>query len=267
MKTAIVTGASSGLGMSFVRKLAERPDYFGAEQSLEEFWLLGRNEEALDALISELQNEPSPRALAYRKFVFDMRDVQALEAFCRVIEEEKPDIRVLINNAGGGKFGAFAAVPVEEQMTMLQVNNTALVRLTHAALPQMGEGSRLIQIASSAGFGPLPNMAVYSASKAFVIYFSRALRNEVKEKGIYITTVCPGAIETDFFRKANEYDRVESLSKKFMISTASEVSQKALRDAKHKKILSVYSFPIKVSHVLSKLLPHRFISWFWQKSA
>lgn len=264
MRTAIITGASSGLGRSFARQLVEAPAYFGSESAIEEFWLLGRNVAALDSLVEELQSKSN---LRFRTFVCDLQNVQELEDFCQTIAREKPDITVLVNNAGGGKFGSFMHVPVEEQMTMLDVNVRALVRLTHAALPRMLVGSHLIQIASSAGFGPLPGMAVYSSSKAFVINFSRALRNEVKSRGIVVTTVCPGAIETDFFTKANEYATVESLSKKFMISSAEQVATKALKDAKRKKILSVYSLPIKLSHFMCKVLPHRLVSWFWGKAS
>ena len=264
MKTAIITGAASGLGRSFVEILAKNPRYFGEAVAIEEFWLLGRNAEALQSLADELQSRGSLRA---RVFVCDLQDPQELEQFCQTITSEKPELVLMINNAGGGKFGDFASVPLEEHRTMLDVNIKALVYLTHAALPLMIPQSKLIQIASSAGFAPLPGMAVYGASKAFVISFSRALRNEVKPRGIVVTTVCPGAIETDFFNKANEFANVESLSKKFMMSRPDQVAEKALHDAGKGKILSVFTLPMKASNLLSKILPHRFITWFWGKAS
>lgn len=262
----MISGASSGLGKAFLFQLVKEPAYFGPELAITEFWLIASRQEGLDSLQAELASLPEFSQFGFRFLRYDLSDDYSLSALCAEIASIQGEIVCLINSAGLGRSGAFTALPVAEHERVVAVNDMALMRLSYAALPLMPRGARLIQVASSAAFAPLPHNAIYSASKAFVLTFARALRNEVKDQGIVVTTLCPGAIATPFFDKAGEYFKVESMSKRHMMSAPEAVARHGLRAARRGRIVAVYSLPIKLTHVLCKLFPHRLVSWVWEKS-
>lgn len=188
MKIAIVTGASSGIGKEFAVKIAKTDE-------VDELWPIARRAERLNKLKSELKVNVRPLAL-------DLGDTKNIAKIEELLKEEKPDVRYLINAAGFGKFGNYDDLTREESHGMLDINVRALMDVTLAVLPYMSRGSRLIEMASSSAFQPLPGFNIYAATKAFVLSYTRALRWELRGKGIHVTAVCPGWTRTDFFKVA-----------------------------------------------------------------
>jgi uncharacterized protein len=189
-KTALITGASSGIGRAFARALAER----GMSVVL-----VARSEERLRALAAELSQRYGVRA---EVIPADL----SLEGAARQIQQEverrdlAPDL--LVNNAGFGLNGFFETLSPERDHQQVMVDVAAVVDLTHAFVPSMlerSEGAAIINIASTAGFQPVPYMAVYGASKAFVLSFSQALAEEYRTRHLRVLALCPGATETPFF--------------------------------------------------------------------
>lgn len=190
MKIALITGASSGLGRAFVHKLDGAP-------GLDELWLIARRRDRLEELAGELSTPACILSL-------DLVQESDLDTVERLLAEEKPTVSMLINCAGFGKFGSGADLTRRENADMINLNCRAAVELTTLCLPYMGRGSRVLQIASSAAFQPLPGMGVYAASKAFLLRYARALRWEVAPRGITVTALCPGWLDTEFIQVARE---------------------------------------------------------------
>lgn len=187
-KTVVITGGSMGLGAAFARELSRR----GARVVL-----VARSQERLLRLAEELGGaqvvvEDLARPGAARR-VFDAVKAKGLE------------VDVLVNNAGFATYGPFAEVPLETQREELDLNVGALVELTHLFLPMLERRQGgVIQVASTAAFQPVPFMAVYAASKAFVLSFSEALWAEYRQRGVRVLALCPGATDTSFFQRAGE---------------------------------------------------------------
>ncbi len=186
--TVLITGASAGLGAEFAREHAARGD---------DLILVARRADRLDALAAELAGKHGIRA---EVIVADLTAADAADALMDEIAKRGLTVGVLINNAGFGARGDFAALDIAMQLGMIDLNCRTLVALCHAALPGMIErkSGGILNIASTAAFQPGPWMAVYYASKAFVLSFSEALHEEVKDKGVRVATLCPGATRTEF---------------------------------------------------------------------
>lgn len=195
--TALITGASAGLGAEFASQLGPV-----ASRMI----LVGRREDRLEALVGSLrQKNPSLRVEAFRADLSVAAERERLAAW--IVREEIP-LNLLINNAGLGDLGPFDNVGWERLSPMLDVNITALTHLTHLLLPmlraQVGESpSGILNVSSIAGFFPLPRMAVYAATKAYVTSFSEALRMELASDGVVVTALCPGPVPTEFFKVAS----------------------------------------------------------------
>lgn len=183
MKVAILTGASSGLGREFARQVREQfPE-------IEELWLVARRADRLESLAEQLGGA--------RVLAMDLcGDFEA--EYAALLEHEKPRVSLLINNAGCGYLDTFETADPAELRRMTELNVTALSLFTRLTLPYMGWGARIINIASIASFCPTPRMTVYSATKAYVASFSQGLREELKGRGIVVTCVCPGPMDTEF---------------------------------------------------------------------
>ncbi len=191
--TALVTGASSGLGAEFARQLAPYA---------RRLVLVARRQERLEELRGSLSSLfPNLDVRIYRADLCDERERAALAGW---LEEQNLPVHLLVNNAGLGDHGDFLGSDYARVKAMIETNITALTHLTHALLPRMVAGGRaaVLNVSSVAGFFPLPNMAVYSATKAYVTSFSEALRMELRPKGITVTALCPGPVPTEFFQVA-----------------------------------------------------------------
>lgn len=245
MKIAIVTGASAGMGRETAIQLADR---FGG---ISEIWLVARRGERLMELEKIL---PVPA----RSFALDLTDKLQRKQLEDALNEVKPEVKMLVNASGYGKIGPVGSVSMEEEIGMSDLNCTALCAVTHMVLPYMSRNSRIIQYASSASFVPQPGFAVYAATKAFVLSYSRALHEELRGRGICVTAVCPGPVKTEFFDIAETTGRIP-IYKRFTMANPVKVVKKALADSMMGKTVSVYGLPMKVFQVLCKLLPHALI--------
>lgn len=258
-KIIIITGASSGFGMEFALQLdklfhsAKKRSCTKNGHGDTEMWLIARRKGRLEDLSKALSTPTKIVAM-------DVTREEDILAFREMLEKENASIMVLINSAGFGLMGRFDAISVEEQLEMLEVNCKALTRLTYECIPFLCKNGRILQLASSAAFVPQKNFAIYAATKSYVLSFSRALREELKEKSIWVTAVCPGPANTEFFDRAEKYDSTLAIKKLTMVSPE-RVVREALLDSHHKKALSICSFPMKAFCILSKIVPHGWILW------
>lgn len=220
MNTTLITGASSGIGAAFARKLAARG---------RNVLLVARSEDKLITLCNELG-----RMSGIRAHYFTL-DLQKPDAAAELLEETKRReliIDMLVNNAGFGSMGDFPRLDLARELEMIDLNVKSLVDLTHRFLWPMrerGQGT-IINVASTAGFQPVPYMATYAATKAFVLSFSEALWEENRQYGIHVMALCPGVTDTNFFAAA----RIRRPPMR-TIETPEEVVDTALRALGHKK--------------------------------
>ncbi len=249
MKIAVITGASSGMGREFAIRLEK-------EKTLDEIWVIARRKERLE----ELKNTLSTPV---RAIALDLTKDESTSELKKLLESEKPEIEVLVNASGYGKFGAFADFTLEEQLGMIDLNCKALVSVTYVCLPYLRKGSEVYQIDSLSSFQPVPYIGVYGATKAFVLSFTRAINAELRKTGIKMMAVCPGWVKTEFFDTAVVDKSVIVYYNKFF--TSEQVVTRALRDMKKGKDVSVCGFSIRAQVLLTKLLPHRLVMWIWLK--
>lgn len=242
MNVIVITGASSGIGREFALQMDR---YF---DRTDEFWLVARSRERLEELAGTLRHRA-------RIFAVDITDSQKLDALEQAAFDHNAVVRMLVNCAGFGMMGSFCEQDTEAGTGMIRLNCEALTEITHRMIPYMRWGSRIIQMASSAAFLPQPDFAVYAATKAYVLSFSRALGKELENAGIYVTSVCPGPVDTPFFDIAEASGSTLAI-KKYTMVTADRVVKLALRDSYHKRPMSVCSLPIKSLLAVSKVLPH-----------
>lgn len=187
-QTALITGASTGIGRELAKLFAK--DHYSLV-------LVARNGARLAEFADELQGQ---FGISAKSLPLDLSTSSAPQFLFDQLAREQITIDVLVNNAGYGKLGAFAEVPVEESLGQIALNVTSLTHLTRLFLGAMLErnSGKILNVASTAGFQPGPTMAVYYASKAYVISFSEALADELRQTGISVTCLCPGATETGF---------------------------------------------------------------------
>lgn len=251
MRIAIVTGASSGMGREMVYQLADR--YSG----LEEIWVVARRRERLDELDGQVP-------VHVRKFALDLSSEEDFNRLVLALEEKKPEVKILVNAAGYGKTGAAGTIPSDQSAGMVRLNDQALVEVTEAVLPYISDNSRIIQFASAAAFLPQPGFAVYAATKAFVLSYSRALGAELKKRKIAVTAVCPGPVSTEFFDIALNGGKLTSY-KKWVTVKPEMVVRRAIADSAMGRPVSVPGIIMKAFYVVCKILPHsflmKFISW------
>lgn len=219
MPTALITGASSGIGAVFARELAKRRT---------DLVLVARSKDKLDSIAQQLREQ---HQVQVEVLVQDLTVSAAATSVFESVTQKNIAIDILINNAGFGDYGLFSESSLPKQLEMIQLNISALVELTYRFLPQMqqrGSGS-IVNLGSTAGFQPLPYMSVYSATKAFVLSFSEALWAENQAKGVKVLAVCPGATRTAFFDVAGFERFSSSGSQRPNESSPEEVVQEALK--------------------------------------
>ena len=188
MRTAIVTGASSGLGREFVRQMAE------VFPEIECYWLIARRVDRL-AELAEMLPDKQVECLS-----LDLCDTMSFMALQEKLAAERPEIALLVNNAGCGYLGNIGEVDTASQTRMIDLNLRALTAVTNMAVPFMVPGSCILNVSSIASFCPNPRMTVYSAGKAYVTAYTVGAAEELKAKGITVTAVCPGPMDTEFIR-------------------------------------------------------------------
>lgn len=250
MRIAVVTGASSGMGREFVKQISQK------YRTIEEIWVLARRAEKLEELKEEITN------VTIKVIPCDVANQEHVRVFKTMLEAEKPEIRVLVNAAGFGTIGRFEEIPEEDVVGMCDVNCTALTQITYISLPYMIDGcANIINFASAAAFLPQPSFAVYAASKAYVLSLSTALNKELESRGITVTAVCPGPVETEFFDVAEKYHEVK-MYKKLLRAKAPKVVELALIDAYHRKTVSIYGLTMNTLRVVTHFVPAQLIVKF-----
>ena len=195
MKIALVTGASSGLGREFVRQIAE-------QGKVEEIWAIARRRDRLEAL-------QSISAVPIRVLALDLTRPGDMEYLRNTLQDELPDIRILVNAAGMGRMGPTVDIPAKDNDAMIDLNCRA-VDVTDAAFPYLHPGSQVLEICSTAGFQPIPGLNVYAATKAFLLSYTQTLHYELSPAGIHVTAVCPYWVkDTEFIGIAEKGGHVK----------------------------------------------------------
>ena len=240
---AIITGATGGIGEEFVKKLISEVDYV---------WAVGRSENKLAALKDEYGDKIVPVKA-------DLANKDEIFSVCAKIENNKPSIKYLVNNAGVAKMAPVSGFSLEEISNMLDINDKAATLICRACIPYMVKDSYILNIASASAFQPNPYIALYSASKAYLLSFTRSLN--VENDNITCTAVCPGWVDTKMLPKTNKGKEIKYPG----MVTAAEVVDAALKGCKKGRDVSVCSFYYRYMRFLSKVMPHRTLMKFWVK--
>lgn len=228
--TALVTGASSGIGLELAREFAKhRIDVI----------LVARSQQKLSLLAAELEKT---HGITTHILAVDLSRPGAAKRIFEWCENEKLSIDYLVNNAGFGEFKLFSESEWEVQEQMINLNITALTQLTHLFLPQMIErkSGRILNLASTAAFQPGPTMSVYYASKAFVLHFSEAIANELKPHGISVTALCPGPTSSGFQEAADLHE--SKLVKGRKLPSSSSVARYGFRAMMRGKTVAIHGW-------------------------
>jgi len=256
--SALITGASAGIGREFARQLGSRA------QSLV---LIARREERLNELRDELRKQNTQLTVHVR--AVDLCDKSQIDELVRWLEENKIEIDFLINNAGLGDYGPFATSPLERDDEMLQVNVVALTSLTRRLLPQMIARNRgaILNVSSSAGFLPIPGMSVYAASKAYVNSFSEALRAEMRGTGVTVTALCPGPVHTEFGDVAKRPGGEPERGPEFIYVSVENTARDALAAVEADRPLLIPGLAMKLGMFLVRLTPMSILRLAWRLGA
>lgn len=241
----IITGASSGMGMEFAKQLDKKL------LNVDEFWLVARRKDRLEKLDFVLRHK-------CRLFDVDLMKEEQVKRIEDVLNEKEYRIRMLVNCAGFGVMGQFKDLEKKEQMEMIDLNCKALTAMTYICVPHMDRKSRIIQLASVAAFLPQKNFAIYAASKSYVLSFSRALNEELKDLDITVTAVCPGPVDTEFFEVAEKSGTTMEVKKLFMVE-ADRVVSDAIFASQMKWSISLCSIPMVMFLGVTKFLPHSLV--------
>lgn len=249
MKTAIITGASAGLGLEYVRQLEEHfPD-------VEQVWLIARGAEKLRQAAALLQRAEG------KVLALDICSDEGLRELAGLLRREEPSVTLLINNAGRGTLGNVGETDWNDQKAMADLNVSALTAVTALTVPYMVKGGHIINVSSIASFCPNPRMTVYSASKAYVSAFSRGLGEELKPRSISVTAVCSGPMDTEFLDKA----AIRGNSKTFDMlpyCDPARVARGSYRAAKKGRGVHTPRAFFKFYRVLAKILPQKLMIKF-----
>ncbi|MGE3975545.1 MAG: SDR family NAD(P)-dependent oxidoreductase [Bdellovibrionales bacterium] len=221
-KTALVTGASEGIGRALAKKLAHE-GY--------QITLVARNKKRLEELLVEL---PGTHELA----IADLSTTEGVQKICRTLTQKH--YHLLVNNAGFGLIGEFEQLSLEKNIEMLHLNIEALVALSHAFLVQAQRGDALVNVSSVLAFAPLPANGLYSATKAFVTSFSETLWHNQKKRGVYVMNLCPGITATEFHRRAGDSQRTPPAALMQTPEEVAEATLQALRRRRDPTIVSGY---------------------------
>ncbi len=243
-KTALITGASSGIGAAFAAALA---------RSGSDLILVARSEDKLRALAGELTRETGRNI---QVIAADLSKPECGPRLKKQVDALEMEVNLLINNAGFGTTGAFERQDPAREAEEIRLNASAVVDLAHAFLPAMLEARHggIINIASSAAFQPMPYFAVYAATKAFVYSFSDALREEVRGRGVHVLAVCPGPVDTGFFEATGAHNLRKKVPAGTMVS-AEAVVEAALEGLAARSRLVVPGGIMKISALASAVLP------------
>lgn len=252
MKTVIVTGASSGIGREFALETDKK-------YSPECMWLISRRGERMEetAKLINAKTEIIPTDLALPK---------SLEMIKNKLQKDKPQIQLLINAAGFGKFGNTQSISDEDTENMINVNIRALTMISKLCIPYIAEGGHIINMASASAFVSLPYMNIYAATKAYVLHFSQALANELSDKNIGVTAVCPHWVTSEFIPTAQDSPDGNAVNNFMFMTYPFNVVNKALKDSDCGKKEALIGVVPKVIKFLSKILSSDTAHLIWNNS-
>lgn len=249
MKTAIITGASSGLGRELVRQIEDVfPD-------IECYWLIARRADRLESLAISL---PGKSTVC---LPLDLCDPMSFVALQDRLSAEKPEVALLVNCAGCGYLGRLGEVDTGTQTRMVDLNVRALTAVTNMAIPYMPSGSHILNVSSIASFCPNPRMTVYSSTKAYTTSFTVGLSEELRRRKVSVTAVCPGPMDTEFLPLAG----ITGHSSTFEFLPYCDqirVAGGALRAAKAGRTIYTPKLFYKFYRVLAKVMPSKLLVKF-----
>jgi short-subunit dehydrogenase len=242
--TCLVTGASSGIGAAIAHQLAGRG--YGLD-------LVARREEKLRGLAAELGTSGSPRVAV---MPCDLADPAARRELVAGVEAAGRRVDLLINSAGLGTYGPFVELDRERELEQVRVMSEAIVDLCGAFAPTMADerSGAILIVSSSLGFGPVPRYATYSATKAFDIAFGASLHAELRSSGVAVSTVCPGPVETEFF-KVNGPQPPQRVIPRAIWQQPETVARAALDGLERNKRVVIPGRPMRIAMTLSSLAP------------
>lgn len=241
MDIAIITGASSGLGVKFLEAIIDK------YPNLDEYWIIARRKERLDELASKYKEKKIICVKA------DLTSEQSYEEIANLLEKDNPNISILINNAGYEKSGLFVEMNLSDIQNMINVNMKGMAVIQRLCVPYMKEGSFSVITCSVSSFVPVPHQAVYSASKKYVYYFGRALRAELSSKKINVLLLCPGNMDTEMNPKGQA--RQSEQINKLPFLDMGKLTKKALEKAKNGKAVYTPGCFYKFYYIMAKVLP------------
>jgi hypothetical protein len=256
--SALITGASAGIGREFARQLANRA---------RTLVLVARREQRLNELREELHNRNAQ--LPVRTRVVDLCDKTQIDELIRWLEQNKIEIDFLINNAGSGDYGSIATSDPDRDDQIIQVNITALTLLTRGFLPRMiaKKHGAILNVSSSAGFLPIPGMAVYAATKAYVNSFSEALRAELRGSRVTVTALCPGPVHTEFGEAAKRPGGEPETGPEFIYVSVEQTVLDALAAVEADRPLVIPGLFMKIGMFLVRIMPMPIMRLAWHLGA
>lgn len=245
-QTALITGASNGIG----RELAVL-----CAKDKHDLVLVARSENKLNQLAKELNKKYGVQVKVIAK---DLQKMDAIQEVYEATDAENIEVDILINNAGFGLFGEFLNTEREDELNMIDLNIKSLTYLTKLYLPSMVKRKRgkVMNVASTAAFQPGPLMAVYYATKAYVLSFSEALENELKGTGVSVTALCPGATETGFSNRANLEESKLFKSGVMDVETVSNIGYRGMMKGQS---LVIPGFQNRMLTCLVRFLPRKIV--------
>lgn len=241
----LITGASQGIGRELAQEFARRGH---------DLILVSRSKDKLDALAAELKREFKTNCLVVPQ---DLTKATGPASLLKKVEEAGETIAVLVNNAGALEVGAFVEMPTEKVVNMVNLNIAALTTLTSLVLPGMVErgSGRILNVASLAAFQPLPAMAAYSASKAYVLALTEALSEELKGSGVTVTALCPGLTDTAMVQNMKAQSDVVAKTPGMLISDPKEVAQLAYKGLMSGRVIVVPGLGNQLTSAWSQVSP------------
>lgn len=242
MDIAIITGASSGIGVEFYKEMQK--------EKLDQVWVIARRKEKLDEICQKYGK------IAHRVLPFDITEQSSLKQLSEILEAEKPNVRFLFNNAGFGIWGSVLDSDYESQGKMVRLNVQALTEITSIVVKYMSKGACIINTCSIASFVPNAYMSVYSATKAYVLSFTKSLRYELRKHKINVTAICPGPMATEFLDVAGLDKGVSRAFDKLPYCDPNKTAVKGIKAAKKKKCVYTPRVFYKFYRVIAKMLPH-----------
>ena len=245
----VVTGASSGLGREFVLQISKK-------EMVDEIWVIARRVERLNELSALVGVKIVPIQI-------DLSDMEQIKKYKLMLEKECPNVKVLANCAGFGKFEHYENIDLDTHLNMVDLNCKACMCMIDYSLPYMREGGQIMNIVSCASFQPIPYINVYAATKAYMLSYSRALNRELKYRKIHVLAVCPHWVQTEFFDRAIKPEDKPVVINYGVMYQAKDVIKHAIKNLYTNKDMAVYGTTNRLQWLATKMLPHKLVMKVW----